>query len=328
MVRIADMRVFVAGATGALGVPVVRRLVDDGHTVIGLARTRKRTAKIESLGAHAVVANALDSDELRNAMIAARPEVVVHALTAIPPRGPLRSADLNATNVLRMTGTKNLLAAAIAAGACRIVAESMVFVYGFGDHGDAALTEDTPVARYLPKARLGESVNALISEEAQILEATRTGRTEGVVLRFGGFYGPDAGTETMIQMLRRRVLPISKQARSRGVPWIHVSDAAAAVVAALSRHKPGQVYNVADDEAVSAGELIAYLADSFHAPRPWSIPVWVTRLTAPFAAAAWLDTTLRVSNAKAKRELGWVPQFPTFRDGIADMARKLGSDSK
>ena len=204
----------------------------------------------------------------------------------------------------------------------------MVFVYGFGDLGDAALTEEAFVAPNPRKAWLRPSVNALISEERQILEASRAGRIEGVLLRFGGFYGPGAGTETMIKMLRHRMLPVAKGARSRGVPWVHVSDASAAVVAALSWGQSGEAYNVADDEAVPAGELILHLAHAARAPRPWSIPVWVARLTAPFAAAAWLDTTLRVSNVKAKRELGWAPQFPTLRHGIADIARRSDADSK
>ena len=320
------MRVFIAGATGALGVPVVRRLRAEGHTVIGLARTHRRTQPLASLGAQVVVADALDADALGDAVRQARPELVVHALTAIPPHGPRRPADLNATNALRVTGTKNLLAAAIAAGARRVVAESMVLIYGFGEHGYTALTEDTPVARQAPSAWLQASLDALIAEEALILASTRAGRIEGIVLRFGGFYGPGAGTETMIQMLRRRRLPITPGAPRHAIPWIHISDAAVAVTAALAQGRSGQMYNIADDEAVSASDLISHLAGAVGAPQPWSMPAWLLRLAAPFAAAAWLDTTLCVSNAKAKQELGWTPQFPTFREGMADMARSLHPD--
>lgn len=318
------MRVFIAGASGALGVPVVRRLVAEGHEVTGLSRSRVRTAAIEAMGARTVVADALDAPAVRAAVMSARPDVVVHALTAIPVRGPLRAADLEATNALRISGTRHLLAAAIAAGARRFVVESMVFIYGFGDLGDAALTEEAPPAGRVPKPWLQATIDALVSEEAQVFDATRSGRIDGVSIRFGGFYGPGAGMETMIHLLRRRALPVVRCARGRAVPWIHISDAAAAVVAACRLGLAGTAYNIADDEAAPAHHFIQHLAQVVGAPRPWSIPASVMRLIVPFAAAAWLDTTLRVSNAKAKRELGWTPRFPTYRDGIAQLKLQRG----
>jgi nucleoside-diphosphate-sugar epimerase len=278
-----------------------------------------------ALGAHVVVADALNAASLRDAVIGAQPDVVVHALTAIPSRGPLRASDLDATNRLRVSGTKNLLSAAICAGARRIVAESMVFIYGFGDLGDTALTENVPLAREVMAAWLRPSIDALISEEAQIMEASQAGSIEGVVLRFGGFYGPGAGIDVIMSRLQRRLLPLPKRPRSRGVPWVHITDAASAVVAAVSSGSSGNVYNVADDEAVPAREFIFYLAETIRAPTPLSVPNWVLRVTAPFVTSAWFNTTLKVSNEKAKRELGWAPQFPTYRDGIAQsvqMARK------
>jgi nucleoside-diphosphate-sugar epimerase len=319
------MRVFVAGATGALGLSVVRRLIAEGHDVTGLARTARRTTRIGTLGARVVVADALNAAALRGAVTAAHPDVVVHALTAIPSRGPLRASDLNATNRLRVSGTKNLLSAAICAGASRIIAESMVFIYGFGDLGDTALTEDMPPAREIPAPWLRPPVDALLSEEAQILNASKAGSIKGVVLRFGGFYGPGAGIDVMMSRLQRRLFPLPKRPRSRGVPWVHISDAASAVVAAISSGRSGKVYNIADDEPVPARELIEYLAETIRAPKPLSVPNWVLRIAAPFVALAWFDTTLKVSNEKAKQGLGWAPQFPTYRDGIAQavqMARK------
>jgi nucleoside-diphosphate-sugar epimerase len=310
------MRVLVAGVTGVLGVPLVRRLIAEGHVVTGLCRTHRRTSTVEALGVRAVVADALDGSAVRSAVVGARPHAIVHALTALPPRGPLRAADLDATNALRVTGTRNLLAAAVAAGTRRLVVESMVFVYGFGDLGDAPLTEDGPTARRVPKRWLQPSIDALVSEETQVHDATSAGHIDGVVLRFGGFYGPGTGFDTMVEMLRRRALPFVSHARSRGVPWIHIDDAVSAVVAALQHGQPGSTYNIVDDRPAPAGELIRHLAREVGAPQPWSVPGWVVRLSAPFVATAWLDTTLIVSNAKAKRELGWVPQFPTYREGI------------
>ena len=320
------MRIFVAGATGALGLAVVRRLINEGHDVVGLARSARRTASLGALGARVVVADALNAASLRDAVVGAQPDVVVHALTAIPSRGPLRASDLDATNRLRVLGTKNLLSAAISAGTRRIIVESMVFIYGFGDLRDTPLTEDVPPAQEVPATWLRPSIDALISEEAQIIEASQAGSIEGVVLRFGGFYGPGAGIDVIMSRLQRRLLPLPKRPRSRGVPWVHITDAESAVVAAVSSGSSGYVYNVADNEAAPAREVINYLAETIRAPKPLSVPNWVLRVAAPFVMSAWFDTTLKVSNERAKRELGWAPQFPTYRDGIAQsvqMAREL-----
>jgi nucleoside-diphosphate-sugar epimerase len=323
------MRIFVAGATGAIGLPVVGQLIAEGHEVTALARTARRTRRVERLGARVVVADALNAAALHDAVRAAHPDVVVHTLTAIPSRGPLRASDLDATNRLRVSGTKNLLSAAICAGASRIIAESMVFIYGFGDLGDTALTEDMPAAQEMPARWLRPPVDALLSEEAQILNAVQSGSIEGAVLRFGGFYGPSAGIDIMMGLLRRRMFPLPKRPCSRGVPWIHIHDAASAVVAAVSRELSGQTYNIADDEPVPAAKLIEYLAEAISAPKPLSVPNWVLRIAAPFVASAWFNTTLKVSNEKAKQELGWMPQFPTYRDGIAQalqIAGRLAAD--
>jgi nucleoside-diphosphate-sugar epimerase len=318
----SHMRVFVAGATGALGFPVIHRLIQAGHDVVGLARTARRIKEIEALGARVVVGDALDAPSLQNALMAARPEIVVHALTAIPRRGPLRAADLTATNRLRVSGTKNLLSAAIHVGARRIVAESMVFIYGFGDLGDVPLAEDTPAPVRRPPEWLTPPIDALQSEEAQIAEASRAGLIEGIVLRFGGFYGPGAGLEEMIRLLRRRALPLPRRPTSRGVPWIHINDAASAIVAAIAQGQSGQCYNITDDEPAPAAELVRHLARAIDAPKPIPVPNWVLHLATPFVASAWFDTTLKVSNQRAKQELGWIPQFPTYRHGIADAVRR------
>lgn len=315
------MRVFVAGATGALGVAVVRQLISGGHSVVGLAKTKRRTGKIEAFGTQTAIADALDPESLRKVIAAARPDAIVHALTAIPDHGPMRASDLDGTNALRITGTKNLLTTAIDVGARRFIAESMVFIYGFGDLGDDLLTEGDAVRRRCPRAWLKPALDALASEEDQVLQATRAGQIEGICLRFGGFYGPGAGTERMAQLLRRRFLPIPKEALSRGAPWIHIEDAAAAVVAALLRGKGGEVYNIVDDEPIPATTMLRELADVIDAPKPWPIPMWFVQLAAPFAAEAWLHTTLCVSNAKAKEKLAWQPRFRTIRNGLRDFVK-------
>lgn len=309
------------GATGALGVPVVRQLISEGHTVIGLAKTKQRTRQIASLGARVTIADALDAESLRKVVVAAQPNSVVHALTAIPDRGPMRASDLDATNVLRTKGTKNLLAAAIDGGARRFIAESMVFIYGFGDLGDYPLTESDAVRRSCSKVWLQPTLDASVSEEEEILHATKAGQIEGVCLRFGGFYGPGTGTDRMGQLLRRRLLPIPAGALSRGAPWIHIEDAAAAMIATLSRGKAGEVYNIVDDEPLPATAMVRALADAIHSPNPWPIPMWFVRLVAPFAAAAWLNTTLGVSNAKAKKDLAWQPRYKTIHEGLRDFAK-------
>jgi nucleoside-diphosphate-sugar epimerase len=316
------MRVFVAGATGALGFPVVRRLIEAGHEVVGLARTARRVKHVEALGARVVIADALDAQALRTALVAACPEIVVHALTAIPPRGPLRASNLKATNQLRVSGTRNLLSAAIHASARRIVVESMVFIYGFGDLGDTPLAEDTPAPMRTPRRWLTPPIDALQSEEAQIAEVSRAGLIEGIILRFGGFYGPGAGLEEMIHLLRRRALPLPRRPVSRGVPWIHISDAASAMVAAIVHGQSGQCYNITDDEPAPAAEFVRHLARAIDAPKPMPVPNWVLRLATPFVASAWFDTTLKVSNQRAKQEFGWTPRFPTYRHGIADAVRR------
>jgi nucleoside-diphosphate-sugar epimerase len=314
----------VAGGTGALGVPLVRQLLAQGHEVIGLSRSATRQDQIRRLGADVVVADALDPARLRAVVVSAGPEAVIHALTAIPKRGPLRAADLNRTNVLRDVGTRNLLAAAIAAGAKRFIAESMILFYGFGDLGSSLITEAQPAAQAVPYPWLRLSIEALASEERQVIAASASGQIDGVLLRFGGFYGPTAGTGMLAQLLRRRLLPLPHGAKSLTC-WIHVEDAAA-MVAALTRGHSGQAYNIVDDEPVSFADFLRYLARAVGAPAPWLAPRWLLSWTAPFLSTSWMGTSMRVSNKKAKMELGWAPQFPTYREGLTTVLATLARD--
>jgi nucleoside-diphosphate-sugar epimerase len=306
-------RVLVVGATGALGRPLVRRLVEHGVEVAGLTRHASKTQLLSDLGAGPVVADALDPAAISAAVVAARPEAVVHALTAIPKRGPLRARDLDRTNRLRREGTANLLAAARLAGARRFIAESMIFVYGFGDHGEERLSEDGADSSDDAKPWLAEAVASVRDLEAQVVSATMRGEVDGVLLRFGFFYGVGAGTDIMARLLCRRMLPVPGEGAGVG-SWIHIEDAAAAVVAALAYGRPGEAYNIVDDEPVLYREFVRTLGRELGAPNPYWIPAWLGRLVAPLLMAD-LESRIPVSNAKAKRELQWSPQFPrTVRD--------------
>jgi nucleoside-diphosphate-sugar epimerase len=313
------MRIFVAGATGAMGIPLVKRLVAAGHQVTGLTRSEARRALLEGLGATAVVADVFERERLGAVLQEARPDAVVHLLTALPRQGPLRPADLVATNRLRTEGTKNLVEAALSAGVRRLVAESIVLVYGYGDHGSAPLTEEHPVARTSPRPWLQPTIDAGLALEDTVLSAARAGRLEGVVLRFGFIYGTGCGsTEAMVDRLKKRRMPLVGD--GSGIwSWLHVDDAAGATLAALERGRSGEVYNIVDDEPVAWRDYLAHGARVLGAPEPFRVPVWLVRWVSPYAAIS-LTSRFSVSNAKARRELGWRPVYPTYREGLATLA--------
>ncbi len=312
------MRIFVAGATGAMGVPLVKRLVAAGHQVTGLTRSESKRSLLEGLGATAAVADVFDTERLGAVLREARPEAVVHLLTALPKLGPARPADLVATNRLRIEGTKNLVEAAISAGARRLVAESIVLVYGYGDHGTTPLTEEHPVARASPRPWLQPTIDAGLALEETVLSAARAGRLEGVVLRYGFLYGPGSGsTEGMVAMLKKRRMPLLGD--GSGVwSWLHVEDAASATLAALERGRSGEVYNIVDDEPVAWRDYLTHAARELGAPSPFRVPVWLVRLASPYVAIS-LTSRFPVSNARARRELDWRPAYPTFREGLATL---------
>ena len=316
------MRIFVAGAGGALGTRVVRHLVADRHEVIGFTRSAAHAEIVQQLGvSRSITGDALNPPSIRAALESTRPEAVLHALTAIPRRGPWRASDLEQTNELRVRGTKHLLDATIAAGVRRLIVESMVFVYGYGDLGPDWLNEEREAATNVPKGWLRPSIDALVDMETQVMDASRKGSIEGIVLRFGGFYGPRAGIEITAMLLRRRWLPIVKDSDDSVIPLIHIEDAALATVAALCCGRAGEVYNIVDDEPASFAAVVQHLAATIGAPQPRTVPGWFVRLIAPYAAASWLETNMRVSNAKAKRELQWKPRFPNYRAVIAEFSR-------
>ena len=315
----APRTVLVAGASGALGRPLVAQLLARGYHVVGLIRSPSKRAALERQGVQAVVADVLDQAALSAATAGLRVNAVVHALTAIPPNGPLRYADMDATNALREQGTANLLALAAATGARRFVAESVIIGYGYGDWGERLLTEAQPLARGRTPA-LERILAAIRSFEAQVGAAGANG-IDGIVVRFGYFYGVGAGSDHQVQLLRRCQLPLLDAGRGVG-SWIAIQDAASATVAALERGRAGETYNVVDNEPVRLRDFMAELARATRAPAPWSAPRWLSRLLAPHATA-FLGSVLRVSNEKAKRELGWTPTCPTYREGIARVATAL-----
>lgn len=298
------MNVFVAGGSGTIGVPLVRALVAAGHQVTALTRSASRQGDLRAQGASVAVADALDREALIAAVQAARPTHIIHQLTALPKNGPRRSSDLEATNRLRIDGTRNLLDAAIRAGARRFVAGSF-----------ALLAPRGPV----PTAS-GENAGAAAvrSMESQVLDATARGAIEGVILRYGMFYGIDTpSTVAMIEMVRKRRLPVVRGDAGQ-LPVIHVDDAVSATIRALDVAPAGGAYDIVDDRAVSLTEIVEAIAEYTGSAAPRRVPAWLPRLLSPYLARI---TSMRMplSNAKATAELGWRPRYPTMRDGLARM---------
>jgi len=304
------MKVLLAGASGAIGIPITRQLTAHGHQVLGLTRDRGGAGRLEALGARPVVADALDHDGLLRAVAGLSADAVIHELTALR-KPPLRHRGMALTNRLRTEGTASLLAAAEVLGARRFLTQSIVLGYGYRDHGDHVLTEHDPFG-WPAGDRTDPHVAAMRSTEQQAFSAP-----EGIALRYGLLYGGDAAR--MRALLARRGLPV---ARGGVLGWVHHEDAAAATVAALERGRPGQAYNVVDDLPATWEEVYTAIAAAFGAPPPRRLPRWLFRLAAPYVASFAIDTSMRVSNAKAKRELGWRPAFRTYRDGIGAAASK------
>jgi nucleoside-diphosphate-sugar epimerase len=299
------MRVFIAGGSGTMGVPLVRALVAGGHQVTALTRAAAKQEMLQRMGAAVSIADALDREALIAAVHAAAPTHVIHQLTALPKAGPRRARDLEATNRLRVEGTRNLLDAAIAAGARRLVVGSFAML----SRREQPETEPVDAA-----------AQAVRSMEAQVLDATTRGSIDGVILRYGLFYGMEVpSTVAMIGMVRKRMLPVIRGDAGQ-LPVIHVEDAVRATVRALDAARAGGAYEIVDDRPVSMAEIVAAIAEYTGSARPFSIPAWLPRLVAPYMARM-SSIQLPLSNAKAKAELGWQPKYPTLRDGLAHMLR-------
>ena len=307
------MKVFVAGASGALGRPLVKQLVAAGHEVTGMTRREERAAQIRQAGGEGVVCDVFDAEALNAAMAAAAPEAVVHALTALPPSFKPKSDYLAATNRVRTEGTRNLVAAAQAAGARRLIAESVAFFYE--PEGDWVKDEEARLMVDAP-GRFAAGRDALVELEQAVLGAEGL---EGVVLRFGWFYGPGtyyAADGSMAAETRKRRNPIIGAGTGR-FSFVHIDDAAAAFVAALDHGAPG-AYNVVDDEPVQQREWMPVYAEALGAKPPRRIPYWLARVAAGADLASTAISMRGASNAKAKRELGWQPRHPSWRTGFAE----------
>jgi len=301
------VKVFVAGGSGTIGVPLVRALVAAGHEVTALTRSVDKQDELRALGASAAVADALDRETLIAAVETAHPAAVIHQLTALPKDAPRRPGDLDATNRLRVDGTRNLLEAAILTSARRFLVGSFALL--------------SPRPRGPADADFDDAAAAAVrSMENRVLDATRRGSIEGVILRYGMFYGLETpSTQAMINMVRKRRLPVVRNDTGQ-LPVIHIDDAVSATVRALELAPAGATYDIVDDRAASLTEIPDALAEYTGSPKPLRVPGWLPRLVAPDMARV-TSTRMPLSNARAKAELGWQPKYPTLRDGLAQMFR-------
>jgi nucleoside-diphosphate-sugar epimerase len=304
------MREFVAGATGAIGRQLVPRLVAAGHEVHGMTRSESKQAILHELGTVPVVADALDPDQVAAAVARAKPEVIVHELTAIGAVDP-RDFDRGfaPTNRLRTEGTDCLLSAGQAVGVRRFVAQSNG-AFAYARTGGAVKGEEDPLDPTPPRDQR-ETVAAIRHLEEAVLGADWT---EGIVLRYCVFYGPGtmmAPGEGLFEMIRERKFPLVGDG---GGVWsfIHVADAAEATLAAVERGSRG-VYNVVDDEPAPVAEWLPALAQTLGAEKPMRVP----RQSAAEVTAVQMTELRGASNAKAKRELAWRPAHPSWREGFA-----------
>jgi 2-alkyl-3-oxoalkanoate reductase len=304
------MRVFLTGATGALGRHLVPGLIAAGHEVTATTRTPGKVAQLREAGAEPVILDGLDREAVIAAVRAAAPEVIVHQMTALANMRNLRHPDKQfaATNELRTRGTDNLLTAATQAGTRRVIAQGYAGAGPDKRSGGGLKTEQDPLD-WRPN-RLAVQMPAAIAyvDRTVPLEAP-----EGIVLRYGTFYGPGA-SDYLVEMLRKRQLPVV--GGGTGIwSFIEITDAAAATIAAVGRGAPG-VYNVVDDDPAPVAEWLPYLATVAGARPPRRVPAWLGRLLAGEFVVADMTSSRGFSNEKARKELGWVPRYPSWREGF------------
>jgi nucleoside-diphosphate-sugar epimerase len=314
------MKVLVAGATGAIGAQLVPQLVGRGHEVIGMTRGSSRGEVVRALGARPVVADALDREQVTRAVVEVEPDAIVHQLTALAGSLDLRrfDRDFATTNRLRTEGTDHLLAAGRAVGVRRFVAQSFAG-WPFARSGGPVKSEEDPLDP-APVEAMQRTLDAIRHLEAAVMGADWT---DGIVLRYGGFYGPgtslgaDGGGEH-VEMIRRRRFPVVGDG---GGVWsfVHIEDAAAATVAAVERGPRG-ISHIVDDDPAPVADWLPEVARALGAGPPRRVPRWLGRLLAGEAATVMMTEVRGASNAKAKRELGWQPRHPSWREGLARAA--------
>jgi nucleoside-diphosphate-sugar epimerase len=313
------MKVLVAGATGALGKQLVPRLVARGHEVVGTTRSESKREAISELGATPTVLDALDAEQVARVVAEAEPEVIVHELTALSVGFDLRHFDRTfaETNRLRTEATDHLLAAGRAVGVKRFIAQSYAGWPGERTGGPVK-TEDDPLDPTPPES-VRSTLEAILYLESAV---TGAGWTEGVVLRYGGFYGPGTSLSPeggeMVEAVRKRKFPVV--GNGAGVwSFIHIGDAADATVAAIEHGRRG-IYNIVDDEPARVADWLPAAAKAMGAPQPRHVPRWLGRMLAGEAVTVMMTEVRGASNAKAKRELGWEPKHPSWREGFSQVA--------
>ena len=313
------MKVLLAGATGALGKQLVPRLVADGHEVVGITRTESKLGMLRELGAAGVVADLLDPEQVARVVAEAEPEVIIHQLTALNRDFDVKHFDrtFEETNRLRTEATDHLLAAGRAVGVKRFIAQSFTS-WPYARTGGPVKTEDDPLDPN-PPAAMRQSMRAI-----RHLESAVTGAdwTEGIVLRYGGFYGPGTSMSReggeQIEVIRKRRFPVVGDG---GGIWsfIHIEDAADATVAAVTHGRRG-IYNIVDDDPAPVSEWLPAAARAVGAPAPRHVPRWLGRIAAGESGVVMMTEMRGASNEKAKRELGWAPRHPSWREGFAEVA--------
>jgi nucleoside-diphosphate-sugar epimerase len=312
------MKVLVAGAAGAIGKQLVPRLAAAGHDVFGMTRSAGNGAAVRALGATPLIADALDPDQVAAAVAAAEPEAIVHELTGLSGSLDMRhfDRDFELTNRLRTEATDHLLSAGRAVGVRRFLAQSYAG-WPYARSGGPVKTEEDPLDP-APAASMARTLAAIRRLESTV---TGAGWVEGIVLRYGGFYGPGtslAPDGEHSELIRKRRFPVVGD--GAGVwSFVHIEDAAEATAAALTRGRPG-IYNVVDDEPAPVSEWLPAAASGLGAKPPHRVPRWLGRLLAGEAAAVMMTEVRGASNAKAKRELGWQPAHPSWRQGLAGAA--------
>jgi nucleoside-diphosphate-sugar epimerase len=310
------MKIFVAGASGAIGRRLVPRLVAQGHDVVGTTRSAHNRATIARMGAQPVVLDGLDAEAVMRAVVAARPEVVIHQMTSLAGPMDLKKFDQHfaMTNRLRTEGVDNLIRAARAAGARRLIAQSYSGMTNIREGGPVK-TEDDPYDPDPPQ-EMRASAAAFRHLEAVVPAAEGL---EGLVLRYGPLYGPGTSLGEgglYPELMHQRKFPIVGDG---GGLWsfVHVDDAASATVAAVERGAPG-IYNIVDDEPAPVAEWLPWLAEALGAKPPRRVPVWLGRMFVGDVGVMMMTQLRGSSNAKAGRELGWRPRWSTWRDGFRE----------
>ena len=306
------MRVFVAGASGVIGRSLVPKLVAAGHEVTGTTRNERSAEAIRAAGAQAAICDALNLGAVEVAVTAAAPEVIVSELTSLPKDSDLRKIDYEPTNLLRVEGGRNLISAGRKVGARRYITQSIAFVYE--PEGDWVKGEEARTFVDAP-GRFASGLEATLNSEREALDAEGM---DGLVLRYGQFYGPGTYFDrdgSIAEQVRKRRFP--QVGSGSGVfSFIHVDDAADATVASIERGAPG-IYNVVDDDPAPISDWLPGFAEAIGAKRPMRVPTFLARLLGGKAAVAMTTQLRGASNAKAKRELGWQPAHPSWRQGFA-----------